>query len=835
MAQQCSQVEQEGNLFSGFFEVNPFNNTSEYVKISLPQLLFSTEAKYPNISSFCSLDSITNNIGSIDFKSSESTYNFSLVVVNQDAMKSLMINEMMFSNGPNDNCPCASQAPSPGSFVVGITFNIYATKVDFKNNYHLKPCSLKIQYSNSPLKNGDTFSQIVNVTVVDEKGNLILYGVLSGIGLVVLVTIIGFIAYYIIKKRRYRDKYKMNFSTTPNPNTAINNDFIDNRPLLLYDSVGSFNHFYQPSNLIDPAFEDDEDENGEVDESNDIKDWILSTPDFITKVFGLLEFTITQDVTIHLLNEIFFSIPRPFDLRTIKNFHQVINKLSDPQLYSLLKILTECTFEDGDNSIERTIEFRNSLAIQYSINKSIILGVSNILERVVSMLEYTLHNDWVSPMFSDMITDNSDDNFNDFINEAITEDTISNLFTQFNLPTTTTTNNTTIQNPLIRIQEFTTAAYQSDILIFLYCIASGNRTLPTLTKLSELGLPKIIEQIFISLDWSKSERNDDFNPYFIKKNQVIRILLLFFEVDTINEGKKDFMLSPHDLHILRNGGETDCKEDCKWSDRPNILTRLYHSFLQSYPDTTHEKSILSYAIETAMRTYGTQLRLYYTRCGLLKKLLTDCIRNPSFIQTSFDLLAELIKENRYIFQQMNQIFDQDPSLFREFSEILVGNLIQTNVCLRVLILSLHKFKDEDIKNNHNEKQRYPFESCKINQLIQENQDNIFKLLVLCFKDNEINLDNICCLNTGILYLMVKKKEGSLPDNYVNKIMEIDREEKEKANLEENSIGFIRLLKQLLETWKSFYTFNSKDVKNLEMSSGFKFLEIYDLAIQLLNI
>jgi Trpc4-associated protein len=62
----------------------------------------------------------------------------------------------------------------------------------------------------------------------------------------------------------------------------------------------------------------------------------------------------------------------------------------------------------------------------------------------------------------------------------------------------------------------------------------------------------------------------------------------------------------------------------------------------------------------------------------------------SDVQINFDLLGELIKFNKTLFKELNRFLAGDR--FDQFVEVLVTNLVDSNVFVRSLVLSLDSFK-----------------------------------------------------------------------------------------------------------------------------------------------
>ena len=117
---------------------------------------------------------------------------------------------------------------------------------------------------------------------------------------------------------------------------------------------------------------------------------------------------------------------------------------------------------------------------------------------------------------------------------------------------------------------------------------------------------------------------------------------------------------------------------------------------------------LSCCLESFLRGSGSQEQLFLTRCGLLthitKAILSDSKkceeerksinkekRSPMHataaqsIQSAFDLLGELIKGNLVGLEMMTTVLGSD---FDSFIEAVMNNLVESNVFLRSVFLSM---------------------------------------------------------------------------------------------------------------------------------------------------
>jgi len=103
---------------------------------------------------------------------------------------------------------------------------------------------------------------------------------------------------------------------------------------------------------------------------------------------------------------------------------------------------------------------------------------------------------------------------------------------------------------------------------------------------------------------------------------------------------------------------------------------------------------ISSCLESFLRGTYPILQLLLVRSGVIKKIVRDIItkntQDETGLQTSFDLLSEIIKYNK----RTLLIFESSISE-EEFNIIcthMLQNIIDSNVFIRALILSLYRFE-----------------------------------------------------------------------------------------------------------------------------------------------
>jgi len=196
----------------------------------------------------------------------------------------------------------------------------------------------------------------------------------------------------------------------------------------------------------------------------------------------------------------------------------------------------------------------------------------------------------------------------------------------------------------------------------------------------------------------------------------------------------------------------------------------------------------------------------------------------------FDLLGELMKFNRGIFQQFNSILSDIDS--KVFFNNVVDHLVDSNVFLRAMVLSMERFAEEDRARPKSPSQDpseangspsgvvqnrpYPFAECKIARFLKHNHFRLVRDLMTVISIEDINQENICCVNTALVFFIFARRRGQL-HSYIQNVKEEERAE--------GRIGFIcHNFRKLLWFWSEYYNQRGKDCLSLEFSSQIKFTE-----------
>lgn len=364
------------------------------------------------------------------------------------------------------------------------------------------------------------------------------------------------------------------------------------------------------------------------------------------------------------------------------------------------------------------------------------------------------------------------------------------------------------------------STYQVELLFVIYALLAGKRRADLQDQLAKIGLIPTLNALFDTIDWLKpppnippDERmhgpNCECNPESTLKIQFLRLVLNFCDGDFENRTNKKLLLSKDELSSLHN--DLPYNSDSP----PGLLVKLIQVFLKLPADQPY-RFWMSSCIEAFLRGSEQVYQRFVAikcemLCHLINNIVSDGKKTSGSLQTGFDLLGELMKFNREIFGEFNKLISSDTQ-FNKFINNVTINLVDSNVFLRAMILSMEKFREEDAKNNTS----YPFSTCRIAKFLEESHIQLVIDLMTVISVEDINQENICCVNTALVLLIFARRHHQIPI-YLQAVRE---QESMKGKPGCISINF----RKLLWFWNEYYAQRGRDCLSLEFSSQIKFTE-----------
>jgi len=257
------------------------------------------------------------------------------------------------------------------------------------------------------------------------------------------------------------------------------------------------------------------------------------------------------------------------------------------------------------------------------------------------------------------------------------------------------------------------------------------------------------------------------------------------------------------------------------------MCRILEVFLLETPDSTYRFWLAS-CVEAFLRGSDVRSQVLMARAGLLSHLVQGVLNAQSSGTrwSNFDLLGELVKSNPEVFGMLNAHL-REAHKYSAFMQVVVSNLVDSNVFLRSVILSLELFsarRDELTALGS----RYNPRECLMRKFLQHNSLRLLRDLMTIISVDQVNQENICCLNTALSLLMLARAHGRL-QHYVDALRRWELANNKEGAVTENFLALLRF-------WKEYYLYRGKDCLALELSSNIHFSEwraIVDLLLKTL--
>ena len=253
--------------------------------------------------------------------------------------------------------------------------------------------------------------------------------------------------------------------------------------------------------------------------------------------------------------------------------------------------------------------------------------------------------------------------------------------------------------------------YQVELLFVLSTLLGGRRKLDAQDILKEIGLVSVLEEMFPRFPWydrqaQESEtRHDSFThpdseqhqngihgpgcectPESALYVQYLRLLHNFCDRDCDNYSGRRLLLSASERKLI-----FDEPDDHGPVLRPGLLSKIIEAFIHESDESPYRFWLAS-CIESYLRGSSPGEQVFAAQSGLLDHLAVDIssdrLHCAGSLQTSFDLLGELVKGNSNVVRLLVNDFDEES--FRKLMSVAAANLVDSNVFIRSLLLSLER-------------------------------------------------------------------------------------------------------------------------------------------------
>ncbi|XP_072918401.1 short transient receptor potential channel 4-associated protein-like isoform X2 [Hemitrygon akajei] len=249
--------------------------------------------------------------------------------------------------------------------------------------------------------------------------------------------------------------------------------------------------------------------------------------------------------------------------------------------------------------------------------------------------------------------------------------------------------------------------------------------------------------------------------------------------------------------------------------KKGLLTRLLQ-VMKKEPVESSFRFWQARAVESFLRgvtSYADQM--FLLKRGLLEHILfciidSEC-KSRDVLQSYFDLLGELMKFNIDAFRRFNKYVNTEEK-FQIFLKQINSSLVDSNMLVRCIVLSLDRFESQTDAVKVAE---VISQCCLLSYMSHvENRLSFLFRLINIIQVQTLTQENVSCLNTSLVILMLARRKGKLPF-YLNALREKELSEKYPGFLLNN-------FHSLLRFWQEHYLNKDKDSTCLENSSCINF-------------
>ncbi|XP_016420136.1 short transient receptor potential channel 4-associated protein-like [Sinocyclocheilus rhinocerous] len=567
---------------------------------------------------------------------------------------------------------------------------------------------------------------------------------------------------------------------------------------------------------------------------------LASRDDFVLFLFTLMTNKKTFLQTATLIEDILGVKKEVIQLEWIPNLSGLVQSFDQQQLANFCRILSVTISEpDVGNDDKHTLlaknaqQKRNTSPSRAEVNQVTLLNIPGFIERLCKLatrkvseatgtsnflqeLEewYTwLDNTLVLDALMQIATDEAEHSST----ESSDESTLATIPLRHRLP-----------QSMKMVHEI---MYKVEVLYVLCVLLMGRQRNQVHKMLAEFRLIPGLNNLFEKLIWRKytasnhvvhgQHENCDCSPEISFKIQFLRLLQSFSD----HHENKYLLLNAQELNELSaislkaNIPEVEALVNTDRSlvcdGKKGLLTRLLTVMKRESPDSSF-RFWQARAVESFLRgatSYADQM--FLLKRGLLEHILFCIIdsgcKSRDVLQSYFDLLGELMKFNIDAFKRFNKYVNTEEK-FQVFLTQINSSLVDSNMLVRCIVLSLDRFESqtEDVKVVE-----VLSECCLLSYMARvENRLSFLFRLVNIINVQTLTQENVSCLNTSLVILMLARRRGKLPF-YLNALREKEYAEKYPGCLLNN-------FNNLLHFWQHHYLNKDKDSTCLENSSCIPF-------------
>uniref|UniRef100_A0A8C8H458 Transient receptor potential cation channel, subfamily C, member 4 associated protein a n=2 Tax=Oncorhynchus TaxID=8016 RepID=A0A8C8H458_ONCTS len=571
---------------------------------------------------------------------------------------------------------------------------------------------------------------------------------------------------------------------------------------------------------------------------------LAARDDFVLFLFTLMTNKKTFLQTATLIEDILGVKKDMIQLEGIPNLSGLVQSFDQQQLANFCRILSVTISEpDVRNDDKHTLlaknaqQKRNASPSRAEVNQVTLLNIPGFIERLCKLATRKVSEATGASNFLQELED-----WYTWLDNALVLDALMQMATE------EAEHSSTGQHPLCSYESSMATSplrhrlpqsmkivheimYKVEVLYVLCVLLMGRQRNQVHKMLAEFRLIPGLNNLFDKLIWRKYTSSDhvvhgqnencDCSPEISFKIQFLRLLQSFSD----HHENKYLLLNSQELNELSaislkaNIPEVEALVNTDRSlvcdGKKGLLTRLLAVMKREPPDSSF-RFWQARAVESFLRgatSYADQM--FLLKRGLLEHILFCIIdsgcKSRDVLQSYFDLLGELMKFNIDAFKRFNKYVSTDDK-FQTFMTQINSSLVDSNMLVRCIVLSLDRFESqtEDVKVVE-----VLSECCLLSYMARvENRLSFLFRLVNVINVQTLTQENVSCLNTSLVVLMLARRRGKLPF-YLNTLREKEYAEKYPGCLLNN-------FHNLLRFWQRHYLNKDKDSTCLENSSCIPF-------------
>lgn len=545
-----------------------------------------------------------------------------------------------------------------------------------------------------------------------------------------------------------------------------------------------------------------------------------------------------------LLEDILGSQNSTFKLSDLDGLPNLISNFSDEQIANSCRVLSiavsELESKDHHNTLaaqDRATRNRQESPVS-DTNQKILVELPKFVERLVQIACQKIESSQ-APNMQNLVSEI--ESWVTWLDNSMAFDALAEVVNDedgvyLNLPL----NDIAIPLPQ-SIRAMHQVVYKVEVLYVLCLLLGGKQRQKVQEIVSQCQLMPGLNAIFDRVIWNcvlkspihSDNQNCDCSPEVALKVQFLRLVHTFCD----HHDNKYVLLTKKEIQSLEkisSQANIPVCESVKNVDKSllcnsnkGILTRLV-DVTKSEPEDSPFRFWLARAVESFLRgktSFADQT--FLLKKGLLEHIIRHLLetenKSKEVIQSYFDLLAELMKFNIGAYQRFNKIVTTEEK-FNKFMNIVLSNIVDSNMFIRCMVLSLEHFEREQRENFE-----WLIQNCMLMKYIRKKDSRLkflFKLISVVNVEI-LTQENVSCLNTTIIFLMFAERKGEL-SMYLHDLRAEEQSQCRPGYLLQN-------LRELLLFWQEHYLHKEKDCSALEKGSCIRFSKWRDTVSTLTKV